>query len=50
MQTIIPNNIGSLDPYIINAFKFLEIARTSSNRILSRLAYIRLADVFELLK
>ncbi len=49
-QTAIPDNIGSSDPCIINAFKFLDMARTSSNRILSRLAYIRLANVFESLK
>ncbi|KAK4195368.1 hypothetical protein QBC40DRAFT_185915, partial [Triangularia verruculosa] len=49
-QTTIPNNIGSLNPHVINAFKFLNIIRTSNNRILSRLAYIKLIDVFELLK
>ncbi|KAK4201387.1 hypothetical protein QBC40DRAFT_324611 [Triangularia verruculosa] len=38
------------DPCIINTFKFLDIARTGGDRILSRLAYIRLADVFESLK
>jgi len=50
MQTTIPDNIGSSDPCVINAFKFLDRARTSSDGILSRLAYIRLADVFESLK
>ncbi|KAK4150024.1 hypothetical protein C8A00DRAFT_18380 [Chaetomidium leptoderma] len=50
VQTPIPDNIGSSDPCIINAFKFLDIARTGGDRILSRLAYIRLADVFESLK
>lgn len=49
-QTAIPDNIGSSDPRVINAFKFLDIARTGSDGILSRLAYIRLADVFESLK
>lgn len=47
IKTTIPNNIASLDPCIINAFKFLDKARTSGDNILSRLAYIRLVYVFE---
>ncbi|KAK4148941.1 hypothetical protein C8A00DRAFT_19307 [Chaetomidium leptoderma] len=48
--TTIPDNIASSDPYIINAFKLLDNARTNGDSILSRLAYIRLAHVFESLK
>ncbi|KAK4031187.1 hypothetical protein C8A01DRAFT_21562, partial [Parachaetomium inaequale] len=48
--TTIPNNTASSDPYIINAFKVLDEARVNRDITLSRLAYIQLAYIFELLK
>ena len=50
IKTTIPENIRSSDACIINAFRFLDRARTGGDSILSRLAYIRLAQVFESLK
>ncbi|KAK3897132.1 hypothetical protein C8A05DRAFT_48132 [Staphylotrichum tortipilum] len=47
---MMPENTRSSDACVINAFKFLDKARTDGDNILSRLAYIQLAQVFESLK
>ncbi|KAL2173984.1 uncharacterized protein P884DRAFT_188255, partial [Thermothelomyces heterothallicus CBS 202.75] len=49
-KTTIPDNVASSDPCIINSFQLLDKARTDEDNILSRLAYIRLADVFDSLE
>ncbi|KAL2023286.1 hypothetical protein VTK56DRAFT_3024 [Thermocarpiscus australiensis] len=50
MGTTIPDNAARSDPCVINAFKLLDSARADGDIILSRLAYIRLAHIFELVK
>lgn len=50
IRTTIPDNVASSDPYVTNAFKLLDNARTDRDFILSRLAYVLLAHVFESLK
>ncbi len=49
-KTTIPDNVTSSDPCILNSFQLLDQARTGGDKILSRLAYIQLAYVFESLQ
>jgi len=49
-KTTMPENIASSDPYIITAFRYLDEARIGKDSTRSRLAYIRLIHVFELLE
>lgn len=46
-QTTIPGNVASSDPCVIHAFRLLDNARGSGDPVRSRLAYIRLTQVFE---
>lgn len=45
-----PEDVTTSDSGVINAFKLLDKPRTGRDNILSRLAYIRLAHVFESLE
>jgi hypothetical protein len=49
-KTTIPDNVTSSDPRVLNSFQLLDKARTDGDKMLSRLAYIRLAYVFESLQ
>ena len=49
-KTTIPDNVTSSDPCVLNSFQLLDQARSGGDIILSRLAYIQLAYVFESLQ
>ncbi len=50
IKTTIPDNVASSDPCVLNSFQVLDKARTDGDKMLSRLAYIRLAYIFESLQ
>jgi hypothetical protein len=50
IKTTIPDNAASSDPCVLSSFQLLDKARTDGDKMLSRLAYIRLAYVFESLQ
>ncbi|OIW25499.1 hypothetical protein CONLIGDRAFT_635328 [Coniochaeta ligniaria NRRL 30616] len=50
MNTTVPDNEASSGLYALNAFRLLDKARTDGDYIRTRLAYIRLIDVFDLLE